>query len=230
GNQPDAREWQSNRKGKSAAARKAAPKAKSSVRKARPEESRLPPFIEPSLARLEKQPPAGDDWLHEVKFDGYRIEAHVAGDKVKLYTRTGLDWTDRFGKPIADALAGIDARSAVIDGEVVVLGSDGGSSFAELQLALSEARHDKMIFYAFDLLWLNGEDLRKEPLAHRKERLRDLLQGFDEQGALRLSEHFHEPGKVMLEHACRMGLEGVVSKRADAPYRSGRGHDWVKSK
>ena len=118
----------------------------------------------------------------------------------------------------------------MIDGEIVVLGKGGVSTFSELQLALSEGKGERMIFYAFDLLWLDGEDIRREPLIDRKERLRDLMQGLDEQGSLRLSEHFAEPGKVMLEHACRMGLEGVVSKRADAPYRSGRGHDWVKSK
>ena len=121
-------------------------------------------------------------------------------------------------------------KSAVIDGEIVVLGKNGVSTFSELQLALSEGNGERMIFYAFDLLWLDGEDIRREPLIDRKEKLRDLLRGLDEEGQLRLSEHFAEPGKVMLEHACRMGLEGVVSKRADAPYRSGRGHDWVKSK
>ena len=165
-----------------------------------------------------------------MKFDGYRIEAHVGGGAVKLYTRTGLDWTRRFGSHVAAALSGLDVKSAVIDGEIVVLGKGGVSTFSELQLALSDGNGERMIFYAFDLLWLDGEDIRREPLIDRKEKLRDLMQGLDEQGQLRLSEHFAEPGKVMLEHACRMGLEGVVSKRADAPYRSGRGHDWVKSK
>ena len=158
------------------------------------------------------------------------FEAYVVEGKIKLYTRTGLDWTERFSGPATDPLASLDVKSAVVDGEIVVLGKDGVSTFSELQLALSEGRSDRMIFYAFDLLWLDGEDIRAEPLIDRKERLRDLMRGLDEQGPLRLSEHFDQPGKVMLEHACRMGLEGVVSKRADAPYRSGRGHDWVKSK
>lgn len=233
--EPDARKWQSNRKGKASAKAKADPEPAKAVKrppsKRRPADAaRLPPFIPPCLALLEKRPPSGDDWLHEVKFDGYRIEAHVAGGKVKLFTRNGLDWTERFGKPIAEAFAALDVGSAVIDGEIVVLGKDGVSSFSELQLALSEARHDRMICYAFDLLWLDGTDLRREPLVDRKEKLRDLLSGLDEQGSLRFSEHFTEQGSVMLEHACRMGLEGVISKRADAPYRSGRGHDWVKSK
>jgi bifunctional non-homologous end joining protein LigD len=234
GAQPDVRKWQSNREGKAApAGSKPAGRAKAAAaagRKAAPGEARLPAFIEPCLARLEVVPPSGDGWVHEVKFDGYRIGAYVAGGKVRLYTRSGLDWTERFGRPIADALAGLDASSAVIDGEIVVLADNGVAAFSELQLALSEARYEKMIFYAFDLLWLDGQDLRREPLLDRKEKLRDLLAGLDEQGPLRFSEHFTEPGRVMLEHACRMGLEGVVSKRADAPYRSGRGYDWVKSK
>ena len=233
GKDPDARQWQSDRRAKKAAPANRAKSARAkapAVRKASPDEAKLPPFIPLCLARLEKSPPPGDEWLHEVKFDGYRIEAHIAGDTIRLYTRTGLDWTDRFRKAIGDSLSSLDARSAVIDGEIVVLGKDGVASFSELQLALTEARHDRMIYYAFDLLWLDGLDLRREPLVDRKEKLRDLLQGLDEQGQLRFSEHFHESGKVMLEHACRMGLEGVVSKRADAPYRSGRGHDWVKSK
>jgi bifunctional non-homologous end joining protein LigD len=230
--QPDARRWHSNRKAKNGKA-KAGPKA-IAKEKAKPARkagaATLPRFIEPCLAHLETMPPSGEAWVHEVKFDGYRLQAHVATAGTKLYTRKGLDWTERFGKPIVDALAGLDVGSAVIDGEAVVLADNGVSSFAELQLALSERRFERMIFYAFDLLWLDGKDLREEPLLDRKERLRDLLSGLDEQGELRFSEHFTEPGRVMLEHACRMGLEGVVSKRADAPYRSGRGHDWVKSK
>jgi bifunctional non-homologous end joining protein LigD len=231
GREPDARRWHSNRKARSAKTGKAkTARAKAHTAKAGPGEAKLPPFIPPCLATLEKSPPSSDEWLHEVKFDGYRIGAYLSGGDLKLYTRNGLDWTKRFGKEIADAFAGLDVKSAVVDGEIVVLGKDGVAAFSELQLALSEGRSDKMTFYAFDLLWLDGEDLRREPLIDRKEKLRDLLEGLGEQGPLRFSEHFSETGKVILEHACRMGLEGVVSKRADTPYRSGRGHDWVKSK
>jgi bifunctional non-homologous end joining protein LigD len=231
GKNPDARKWQSNRKAKPAAGDKPETSPPRKTRnKPGGDASALPPFIAPSLARLEKSAPAGDEWLHEVKFDGYRIQAHVAAGKVTLHTRTGLDWTERFGEPISAALAALDVASAVLDGEIVVLMNNGVSSFAELQLALSEGRTDRMILYAFDLLWLDGQDLRGEPLIDRKEKLRDLMASADEHGPLRFSEHFSEPGKVMLEHACRMGLEGVISKRADAPYHSGRGHDWVKSK
>lgn len=187
-------------------------------------------FVEPELATLEKNAPSGKEWLHEVKFDGYRMQAHIAGTEVRLFTRSGLDWTERFAGPLVEALAGLKCSDAILDGEVVVLAGDGSSSFSRLQAALSEGRTDAMIYYVFDLLRLDGEDLRDEPLLERKQRLRELLEGLPPDSALRFSEHFVEPGKMMLEHACRMGLEGVVSKRADSPYRGGRGHAWVKSK
>ncbi len=187
-------------------------------------------FIEPALASLQSQAPAGKEWLHEIKFDGYRIQAQIDGTEVRLLTRTGLDWTERFGGDIAAALARLKCKDAILDGEIVVLGSDGISSFSLLQSDLSSGRMDRMVFYVFDLLQLDGEDLRKEPLVERKDRLRELLGKADDNAAVRFSDHFTEPGKVMLQHACRMGLEGVVSKRADAPYRSGRGKVWIKSK
>lgn len=190
----------------------------------------LPRFVEPCLAALQEQPPAGADWLHEVKFDGYRLQARRSGGEVALLTRTGLDWTERFGRHIADAFAALPCEAALIDGEVVALGDGGISSFSALQQALSEGKVGKLVFFAFDLLHLDGEDLQAEPLLARKERLEALLQGLGEDSPLRYSEHFLEPGQTLLRHACRMGLEGVVSKRADAPYRSGRGRDWVKSK
>ena len=187
-------------------------------------------FIEPALATLQAQAPAGKEWLHEIKFDGYRMQAQIAGTEVKLLTRTGLDWTEKFGGEITAALGKLKCRDAIIDGEIVVLGGDGISSFSQLQADLSSGRTDRMIYYVFDLMRLDGEDLREEPLVERKERLRELLGAEDENAAVRFSDHFTEPGKVMLQHACRMGLEGVVSKRADAPYRSGRGKVWIKSK
>jgi len=187
-------------------------------------------FIEPALATLERVAPPGKEWLHEVKFDGYRMQAEIAGTEVRLLTRTGLDWTGRFGADIPAALAGLRCSDAVLDGEIVVLADSGVSSFPALQAALSAGRTDRMVYYVFDLLRLDGEDLRDEPLVERKERLRGLLEGLPDDGPLRFSDHFSEPGKLMLKHACRMGLEGVVSKRADAPYRSGRTGVWIKSK
>ncbi|CDX27533.1 DNA ligase D [Mesorhizobium plurifarium] len=198
--------------------------------KAKAGQARRLEFIEPQLATLEKEAPGGDDWLHEVKFDGYRMQAQIEGSEVRLFTRAGLDWTEKFEGPITAALAKLKCRDAIIDGEVVVLADNGVSSFPLLQADLSARRADRMIYYVFDLMRLDGEDLRREPLVERKQALAELLGEQPEDSALRFSDHFHEPGKVMLQHVCRMGLEGVVSKRADAPYRSGRGLSWIKSK
>ncbi|TPI13532.1 DNA ligase D [Mesorhizobium sp. B4-1-1] len=207
--------WQSNRP--------AAAKAKAG------HDKRLD-FIEPQLATLEKDAPAGEDWLHEVKFDGYRMQAQIAGSEVRLLTRAGLDWTDKFDGPVTAALAGLKCRDAIIDGEIVVLADSGVSSFPLLQADLSARRADRFVYYVFDLMRLDGKDLRREPLVERKQALAELLGEQPDHSGLRFSDHFHEPGKVMLQHVCRMGLEGVVSKRADAPYRSGRGLSWIKSK
>ncbi len=206
-----------------------APAKRASARK-RESGVALPEFVAPCLASLEDRPPSGETWLHEVKFDGYRTQARIEHGQVKLLTRTGLDWTARFGKAMQSAFAGLPCETALIDGEIVVLGESGISSFSRLQEALSEGRTEGMVYFAFDLLHLDGEDLRNDPLLARKQRLEALLDGIDTQGPLRFSEHFVEPGETMLSHACRMGLEGVISKRADAPYRSGRGSDWIKSK
>jgi bifunctional non-homologous end joining protein LigD len=211
-------------KAKPAAKAKAAAKARRGKSAAA-----LPDFVEPCLATLHSSPPPGTEWLHEVKFDGYRLQARIEDGEVKMLTRSGLDWTHKF-EPIAAAFGRLDCDEALIDGEVVVLTDAGLSSFSALQQALSEGRTDKMIFYAFDLIFLNGADLRDEPLVERKDRLRALLGDDSGDGVLRYSEHFSQPGQTMLEHACKLGLEGVVSKRADAPYRSGRGGEWIKSK
>lgn len=223
GRQPPAKSGsKAPRAAKSKAARKTAPKA--------PQRDALPDFVPPCLATLQEKPPAGERWLHEVKFDGYRLQARVENGAVRLLTRSGLDWTDRFGATLSQALAGLPCETALIDGEVVALGESGVSSFGALQQALSEGATGALVFFGFDLLHLDGQDLRADPLLARKERLEDLLRGAEESGFLRYSEHFIEPGQTMLRHVCRMGLEGVISKRADAPYRSGRGRDWVKSK
>lgn len=203
---------------------------KPAVRKAKAGQAKRLEFIEPQLATLEKDAPGGDDWLHEVKFDGYRIQAQIAGSDIRLLTRAGLDWTEKFEGPVTAALAKLKCRDAIIDGEIVVLADSGVSSFPLLQADLSARRADRFIYYVFDLMRLDGEDLRREPLVERKQALAELLSEQPEDSALRFSDHFHEPGKVMLQHVCRMGLEGVVSKRADAPYRSGRGLSWIKSK
>ncbi len=216
--------------GKEAPAKQPGSKKGASPKPGKRKTAAMPGFIEPQFATLRPNPPSGEEWLHEVKFDGYRIQAHIAGGKVKLFTRKGLDWTGKFGKAIPEALAGLDCEDAVIDGEVAVLSDKGVASFSALQAALSSSRTERMLFYAFDLLRLDGEDLRDEPLVERKAKLHGLVGAGDGPSPVRYSEHFVAPGQTMLAHACKMGLEGVVSKRADAPYRSGRSLAWIKSK
>ena len=197
--------------------------------KARTKSTAMPGFIPPALATLKAAPPEGTDWLHEVKFDGYRIQAHLSAGKVKLFTRSGLDWTKRFGEPLRRELSELPCKQAIIDGEIVVLSDNGVASFALLQADLSAGRNDRMVYYAFDLLHLDNTSLLEEPLIERKSRLEDLLKQKDD-GLIRYSEHFEQAGGTMLSHACRMGLEGVISKQGDAPYRSGRSLAWIKSK
>ncbi|MBB4067190.1 DNA ligase D [Gellertiella hungarica] len=188
----------------------------------------LPDFVEPQLATLVEKPPEGDDYIHEIKFDGYRLLARLEKGKVTFLTRTGLDWTERFGPGVAAAIADLPAKSLLLDGELVVEREGGISDFSALQADLSEDRHDRFRFYAFDILHLDGHDLRELPLAERKSVLERLIPPSDV--TLRFSGHFADTGADVLAHACRLGLEGIVSKRADLPYRSGRSRSWLKAK
>lgn len=190
--------------------------------------AKLADFVPPALATLAAAPPAGERWLHEIKFDGYRLQARIEAGRVKLVTRSGLDWTKKFGKAVLAALGGLPVGTALIDGELVVETGAGASDFSALQADLAEGRDDRFVFYAFDLLHLDGYDLTRLPLEERKALLEKLLPGTD--GILRYSDHFDEKGALVLRHACRLSLEGVVSKLRDAPYRSGRSKDWIKSK
>src|SRR5262245_58137066 len=189
--------------------------------------SALPAFVPPCLASLSDSAPDQGNWVHELKFDGYRMQARLDHGKTTLLTRKGLDWTKKF-PTVAKAIAKLPAKTALIDGELVVEGDDGISSFSLLQQDLKDGRHDRMKFYAFDLLHLDGTDLTALPLGRRKDALGRLI---DRQPSpLRFSESLDERGSVLLQHACKLGLEGIISKVADAPYRSGRGHDWIKTK
>lgn len=188
----------------------------------------LPGFVEPTLATLMASPPAGDRWIHEIKFDGYRLQARIEAGRVRLMTRSGLDWTKKFGKEIVAALQALPVGSAVIDGELVVENGSGASDFSALQADLSEGRSDRFVFYVFDLIYLDGYDLRAVPLIERKTILETMVG--PEPGLVRYSSHFNENGGLVLKHACRLSLEGVISKLKDSPYRSGRGKAWVKSK
>jgi len=188
----------------------------------------LPVFLEPSLAAACERPPSGPKWVHEIKHDGYRIQARIDGGKIKLLTRTGLDWTDRF-KAMAKAILGLGLSSALIDGEIVVEDDNGKSSLTNLQADLSGGRQDRMCYYAFDLLYCEGFDLRSATLIDRKALLGEILVGAP--ASVRLSEHLSEhDGPLIFEHTCRLGLEGIVSKRIDLPYRGGRSDHWLKSK
>ena len=192
--------------------------------------AKMPGFIEPALAKLKPKPPAGDGWLHEIKFDGYRLQAHIADGKVTLLTRSGLDWTERFGTKISKAFAALPASTAIVDGEIVVERDNGASDFSALQNDLSEGRTDRFVYYAFDLLHLDGHNLASVPLIDRKALLERLLDGQKDASILRYSAHFGESGGLVLTHACRLSLEGVVSKKRDGKYVSGRKGQWIKSK
>ena len=187
-------------------------------------------FIPPALATLQSSPPEGSAWIQEVKFDGYRIQAHVANGRVRLLTRSGLDWTPRFGEALKQGALSLKCKNAVIDGEIVVLSDKGMATFSLLQADLSAGRSDRMVYYAFDLMALNGVSQMEQPLHARKRKLENLLAKQPSNAVIRYSEGFEDSGKLMLSHACRMGLEGVISKRRDAPYQSGRTLSWIKSK
>ncbi|MCM5551673.1 DNA ligase D [Pleomorphomonas sp. NRK KF1] len=188
----------------------------------------MPDVVEPMLATPVPSAPTGEKWLHEIKFDGYRLLAHIEAGRVKLLTRSGLDWTRKFGKGVLAALQDLPMGSAVIDGELVVETASGATDFSALQADLSAERTDRFVFYVFDLLYLDGFDLRGLPLIERKTLLEKLVP--PEGGMVRFSGHLDESGAMVLQHACRLSLEGIVSKRRDAPYRPGRGKTWVKSK
>jgi len=182
----------------------------------------LPGFIEPALATSIEKVPAGERWIHEIKFDGYRVQVHLANEAVKIFTRRGNDWTKRFKKVAHDAWR-IKAASAVVDGEIVVPAADGTTDFSVLQREL-KGSSKAIVLVAFDLLYLNGQDIRKEPLVRRKAELKKIIAGTDVQ----FSESFEIEGREMFAHACKLGLEGVVSKVRDSTYASGRGNSWVK--
>jgi bifunctional non-homologous end joining protein LigD len=189
----------------------------------------LPDFMPPSLATLRAHAPSGGGWVHEIKFDGYRMQARLDSGKVKLLTRKGLDWTAKFPN-VAMAVAALPAERALIDGEIVIEDSLGHSNFSMLQAALKDGERDRFLYYVFDLFHLDGVDLVGRPLIERKAMLADLLDDSGRSDAIRYSEHFDDDGPTVWRSACDMGLEGIVSKRVDAPYRSGRSDTFVKIK
>jgi bifunctional non-homologous end joining protein LigD len=185
----------------------------------------VPAFIDPQLATTADKPPTGADWVHEIKFDGYRMQLRIEAGRATLKTRKGLDWSDRFPEIAA---AGAKLSDGVIDGEVVALESTGAPDFAALQAAITDGDTGDLVFFAFDQLFAGHEDLRSLPLSERKARLKHSLDRAPPN--LRFVDHFVVAGEAVLQSACRMHLEGIVSKRIDAPYESGRTQTWLKSK
>jgi bifunctional non-homologous end joining protein LigD len=186
---------------------------------------RAPPgFVEPCIPTLAAKPPAGPGWVHEIKHDGYRLIVRRDGNEVHLFTRRGYDWTDRY-PAIAAAAAKLRAHSFTLDGEAVVCGPDGVAVFDALH-----RRHKATdaILYAFDLLELDDEDLRPFPLGDRKKKLAKLLAR--KAAGILLNEHTDQDGATVFRHACKLGFEGIVSKRLSAPYHSGPSRDWIKTK
>ncbi|ANK73583.1 ATP-dependent DNA ligase [Ensifer adhaerens] len=191
----------------------------------------MPRRVDPCVATLVDKPPKGPEWAFEVKWDGYRLAVHVEPGGVRAITRGGYDWTKKFGLIVAEARE-LGHASMIIDGEVVVLDDQGRSDFGLLQRAVGKkpSLHDvgEIIFYAFDLLYLDGQDLRMHPLSERRRLLEPIVVG--RTGAIRFSEEVHADGAEFFKIACEMGLEGIIAKRQDAPYRSGRRPEWLKIK
>lgn len=232
--------WHSNR-GEAAEARakgKATPKAARTPAKAKTKAKTtakarkvdaIPDFVSPELCTSVERPPGGDGWAHEIKFDGYRVQLRVEDGEATLKTRKGLDWTGKFASIAKEASALPDV---LIDGEIVALDHNGAPDFSTLQAALSDGDTGRLVFFVFDLLFVDGEDIRALPLAERKERLKELLEGRPKAKArqIRYVEHFESGGDAILQSACKLALEGIISKKLDSPYRSGRSENWTKAK
>jgi len=181
------------------------------------------------LAKLMQAPPTGDEWVHETKFDGYRIQARISAKGIQLLTRGGLDWTKRLGDRLPAALRKLPCQNAVLDGEVIAADDAGAADFSQLAEHLSEGDDSELLYCIFDLIYLDGVDLRSKPLVERKERLRKLLGPRPRKG-LHYSAHQAGDGAKLLKAACKTKLEGIISKLAQAPYVSARDGSWIKSK
>jgi len=234
--------WQSNRGGpaESRAERKLGGMQAGQPKPASSRKVTMPDFVPFELCTPVERPPSGADWGHEIKFDGYRMQMRIEDGKAVLKTRKGLDWTDKFQ---AIAKEGEKLPDVIIDGEIVALDADGAPNFSSLQAAISDGKTERLIFYVFDLLFADGEDLRPLPLVTRKARLKTLLdphpsiprkRGRVREGAkaasIRYVEHFEGNGASVLESAAKLSLEGIVSKKLSSPYRSGRSENWTKAK
>jgi bifunctional non-homologous end joining protein LigD len=220
--------WQSNR-GDAAEARAERKRATAKTATVKPREAAtIPDFVSPELCTSVDRPPSGAGWGHEIKFDGYRVQLRIEGSKAAVNTRKGLDWTDRF-KAIAKEAG--ELRDMLIDGEIVALDHDGAPNFSMLQAAISDGKTDDLVFFAFDLLFADGHDLRRLPLRERKERLQQVLEARKGNGKqIRFVTHFESDGEEVFESARKLGLEGIVSKKLASAYHSGRSSNWTKAK
>jgi bifunctional non-homologous end joining protein LigD len=217
-------------KPKPAAKAAARPRTSKAEPAARAAQSTSPPAFTPiQLCKVADHPPAGSGWAHEIKFDGYRVQIATGGGKARLYTRRGHDWSDKFPEIVKDAAAWPDG---VIDGELCALAEDHMPDFSALQAAIADGKTKDLIFFAFDLLADGPEDLRKLPLSDRKTRLQTHIDRMPRaaRARIRYVDHFATTGAAILESACRMDLEGVISKKLNAPYHAGRSSTWLKSK
>jgi bifunctional non-homologous end joining protein LigD len=188
----------------------------------------FPGFITPCDPTLRDRAPDGPGWLHEIKIDGYRAQVHIHHTRITIYSRSGYNWTDHFHQ-IAHAVRALSGHDLIIDGEATVFGNSGLPDFQALRRELAKRHSERMVYLAFDLLYLDGYDLRRAPLIERKRALQDLLAKAPSK--LVYVEHFEvDDGEAVYRHACKLKLEGIVSKRRDSPYRSGRQEIWLKLK
>lgn len=189
----------------------------------------MPDFVQPQLATLVEKAPSGDEWLHELKFDGYRLLCHINGRQVRFWTRNQKDWTAKFAS-VGKAVKALPVKSAILDGEIVALDPSGRASFQRLQQSINKGGGSSLIFHVFDLIYLEGFDLTKTPLRERKRVLAELLQPLGDAGMLRYSDHFEGNGDRFFKEACKLGIEGIVSKHANSAYESTRSRNWLKVK
>jgi bifunctional non-homologous end joining protein LigD len=187
----------------------------------------FPGFVEPSHPTLREEAPSGHEWLHEIKSDGYRAQVHVRGGRATIFSREGVNWTSQLA-PIATAVMRLPVREAIFDGEAIVQAANGVADLQALRREIGKKHSDRLVYAVFDLLYLDGFDLRDAPLEARKRLLSDATA--QASATIAYVEHLEGEGEAVYRHACRIGVEGIVSKRRDAPYRSGRQESWVKLK
>ncbi|ULA58709.1 MAG: 3'-phosphoesterase / DNA ligase D / DNA repair polymerase [Nitrospira sp.] len=221
--------WQSNRSSATSTSKRSAARIATRAPAAGARKAPQKDWIVPQLATLVTASPEGEDWVHELKYDGYRILCRLKDGEATLLTRNGHDWTAKLPH-IAAAITDLSAQAAWLDGEVVALSPDGRISFQALQNAFDARSDSNLIYYVFDLLYLNGYDLREVPLRERKHLLSALLKDRPSWSLIQYSDHISGKGDVAFAEACRSGMEGLIAKQADAPYRSGRNRNWVKVK